>query len=188
MKKFKKLMAMLVAMVMVLSMSMTAFAAENETSADGVATVKINGSGSTITFSTAANITVQQALINAKTSDIITTLDWKSVSDWQDASITHYALIQINDDIAETGTSADLVNTAFSSLTEANAVAGHPGYYLASQSGNTYHYVYVGYDWTYKVNGNEVYDYMCCHTINAGDTVTVTYALTVSDWTQEYSI
>lgn len=188
MKKIRRWLSIVLAMVMVLSMNVAAFAEESEGATSGTASVTIHGSESTIAFTTSADMTLRQALINAKANNTITALDWKQVSDWQDASLTHYALIQINDDIAETGTSADLENTDFSSLTEENAVEGHPGYYLVSQSGNTYHYVYVGYDWTYTVNDAEVYDYMCCHTLNAGDVVDITYSLTVSDWTQTGSL
>lgn len=184
MKLKKRFLALVLAMIMVMCMSVTAFA-ENT---NGVSTIQIVVDGQSEVYQVSSGQTVKGALDYLASIGEIESPSWTVVADWYNATITHYALIGIGEDnVSMAGAAKDLAGTVFSNVQESDAVSGHPGYYLVGQNGNTYHYVYVGYDWTYTstaVNGGNIYTYMCCYTLTAGETVTITYGKQVSDWTQ----
>lgn len=186
MKMAKRILSLLLVLAMVACLGVTAFADDA-----GTATIKIVVDGETTTITGSANQTLDEVLDQAAEKGFIGTVEWNPVRDWEKPDVIHKALTGIGDNVAETGTSADLANSKFSDVTEDAAVPGHPGYYLVGQDGNTYHYVYVGYDWTYTsttVGGGDLYTYMCCYTLTAGETVTITYSLQITDWTQTGAI
>ncbi len=184
MKTTRKLLSLVLALVMLVSLSVTAFAADA-----GTATINVVANGKTTTITVDAGQKLNAAL--NKNVRKLGKLTWDTVNDWQEAGVTHQVLKGIGTNVSKTGTTADLAGSQFASVQEAAAVSGHPGYYLVDQDGDSYHYVYVGYDWTYTsttVNGGDLYTYMCCYTLTAGETVTITYSLQITDWTQTGAI
>lgn len=190
-KNMRKILSLVLAMVMILSLSVTAFAAETST-----ATIKIyNGTTLIATLHPEAGTTIYNALEAAEEDGDLDPVNWKNVTGWPDTTQTHQALTQINTYVSHRGSAADLADTDFSNVTENQAVDGYPGYYLVDQN-NGYHYVYVGFDWTFNSNlhlnedGSYAYisSYMCCYALTAGETVNITFAKAVSDWTQDSAL
>lgn len=185
MKMAKRILSLVLVLAMVACLGVTAFAEDTNT-----ATIKIvvNGKTESYTVALTEGMTAKTALETLYEEGEIEKPLWKPVADWQDPSVTHYALTTIGTVESKTGTTADLHNAGkFLDVKETAAVANHPGYYLVEQNGNSYHYLYVGYDWTYTsttVGGGDLYTYMCCYTLTAGETVTITYSLQITDWTQ----
>lgn len=182
MKMVKRILSLVLVLAMVACLGVTAFADEA-----GTATIKIVAGGETTTIEGTAGKTLYTVLEEAEENGDLNTVEWTQVKDWEKPDVIHQALTQIDGNASKTGTAADLAGTKFSSVTEDAAVSGHPGYYLVDQNGDTYHYVYVGYDWTYTsstVNYGDLYTYMCCYTLTAGETVVITYSLQITDWTQ----
>lgn len=183
MKMAKRILSLVLVLVMFASLSVTAFADDA-----GTVTINIVVDGVTDPHTAPAGITLQKALNNLYDEGEIEEPQWKRVADWEHPDVTHYALTGIGDVVSKTGTTTDLhAANQYLTLDEDDAVANHPGYYLIS-SDNGYHYVYVGYDWTYTsttVNNGNLYTYMCCYTLTAGETVTITYSRQITDWTQE---
>mgnify|MGYP004563200563 CR=1 FL=1 len=187
MKMAKRILSLVLVLAMVACLGVTAFA---DTASTGTATINVVANGRTKTIQGTAGNKLSDVLdANIKT---LGKIKWKTVTDWQDASVTHKALVGIGNNVSKAGTTADLHNAGkFLNVKETAAVANHPGYYLVEQNGNSYHYVYVGYDWTYTsttVGGGDLYTYMCCYTLTAGETVTITYSLQITDWTQTGAI
>lgn len=186
MKMAKRILSLVLVLAMVACLGVTAFA---DTASTGTATINVVANGRTKTIQGTAGNKLSDVLdANIKT---LGKIKWNTVTDWQDASVTHKALVGIGNNVSKAGTTADLAGTAFADVKETAAVSGHPGYYLVGQNGNTYHYVYVGYDWTYTsttVGGGDLYTYMCCYALTAGETVTITYSLQITDWTQTGAI
>lgn len=185
MKMAKRILSLVLVLVMFASLSVTAFAEDTNT-----ATIKIvvNGETESYTVALTEGMTAKTALEALYAADKISLPKWNPVADWQNPSVTHYALTAIGRVASKTGTTEDMHEAQkFLNVQETAAVANHPGYYLVEQNGNSYHYVYVGYDWTYTsttVGGGDLYTYMCCYTLTAGETVTITYSLQITDWTQ----
>lgn len=185
MKMAKRILSLVLVLAMVACLGVTAFAEDTNT-----ATIKIvvNGETESYTVTLTEGMTAKTALETLYEEGEIEEPHWNPVADWQNPSVTHYALTAIGAVESATGTTEDLHNAGkFLNVKETAAVANHPGYYLVEQNGNSYHYVYVGYDWTYTsttVDGGDLYTYMCCYTLTAGETVTITYSLQISDWTQ----
>ena len=182
MKTTRRILSLLLVLAMVACLGVTAFA---DTATATTATINVVANGKTKTIQGAAGNKLSDVL-DANTK-VLGKIKWNTVKDWQDASVTHKALVGIGANVSKAGTTADLAGTDFANVQETAAVSGHPGYYLVEQNGDTYHYVYVGYDWTYTsttVGGGDLYTYMCCYTLTAGETVTITYGLQITDWTQ----
>ncbi len=64
----------------------------------------------------------------------------------------------------------------------------YAGYGLISEVNGVYTYIYAGFDWTYTVNGNPVYDYMNEYNLSNGDVVVLTYSEQIVTWPQENPI
>lgn len=181
MKMTKRILSLVLVLTMLICQSVTAFA-------DGTtATINIKVEGTIVnTIDGESGLKLYDVLESKE--DEIGTVDWIEVSDWQDASIKYKALTAIDGVESAPGTATDVMaKTSYTGITEeVNAVADHPGYYqIFDTTDGTYHYVYVGYDWTYSSTLHDYIDvYMCCYTLTAGETITISYDLTCADWTQ----
>ena len=195
MKTMKKFSALLMALMMVFAVSANALAAEADEGSASTATVQIIVEGSVkrtlnVTVSDEAPVTLKDAL-DAKKDDLKLG-DWKPVADWEDPTITHYALVTMLDCESRGADLSELEDTEYEEIYDldgATPVSGYAGYYLLNDTTTGYHYLYAGYDWTYYIlnaddSKTDVYTYMCCFNLTAGQTVVVNYYLAVTDWMQ----
>lgn len=179
----KKVLALALAIVMVFTLSISAFAAPAST-----ATIKVYVEDSleaTETVTVAVGMTVKDAL-DAKADTLYP--EWKVVANNNPniSATTAYALesfygagtLPLGED---SGIPAQYWSTQ------------NPGYGLESMTVDgdttTYHYIYVGYDWVYTVNGETPVDsvngmelYMDQCYITAGDTIELNYDLQIVRW------
>lgn len=193
MKTAKKLTALLLAVVMVLAMSVSAFAATTST-----ATIQVIYGGEPVldvepvSFDITANMTAKDAL--DQYVDILGH-EWKTVAN-------------LNPNPAF-GSTAYVVDTILGVGSEpvgsdsgivADWSEDYPGYGVESTetvNGETvYHFIYVGNDWEFTVNGNVPTDpnysmddgtayqlYMDQYAVQAGDAIVVEYTQQIVRWT-----
>ena len=193
MKNMRKVLSMVLALVMILSLSVTASATGTTPRVD--VAIKTSSGAVTKSFSIPANVDDSlYDVVHGYGGD-----DWETVSDYYDPSETHQALTEFegkkSTPLDTTEGSADLaaVKTALSaqgySNEVINAIAWRTGtnasYGLISSTTNgtttTYTYVYAGYDWTYSSDLNgEIWTYMCCYDLSAGEVVSLTYGFNIS--------
>ena len=195
MKNMKKLTALLLALVMVFAMSVNAFAATNATAS---LTVSYGGS----------------PLLD-ETVEVTSGMTAKSMLDlYQEyLELKWYPVTNVNPNPAF-GSTAYVVDTIYSTGSEpVGAASGisaqfwsamYPGYgieYTETVGGETiYHFIYVGNDWEFTVNGVKPVDpvykdadgnpyqlYMDQYTVKAGDEVVLDYCETVTRWTDTYN-
>lgn len=183
MKTAKKLTALLLAVVMVLAMSVSAFATDNSTATLNVTIIGSAEPSRTVTLS--STTTIKDAI--DQYADELAPV-WKEVVNYNpNFGDTAY--------VAETiyGVGTDPVG-ADSGITAQFWSSQYPGYGIESTEivdGKTlYHYIYVGYDWVYTVNGETPVDatngyqlYMDQYTLTSGDTIELTYDLQITQWT-----
>ncbi len=194
MKNMRKVLSLVLALVMILSLSVTASATETTPRVD--VAIKTSSGAVTESFSIPANAGDS---LYAVVDDYDGTADWETVSDYYNPSQTHEALTEFegksSTPLDTTEGSADLaaVKTALSAQGYSdeviNAIAWrtgtNAGYGLISSTTSgtttTYTYVYAGYDWTYSSDLNgEIWTYMCCYNLSAGEVVSLTYGFNVS--------
>lgn len=193
MKNMRKVLSMVLALVMILSLSVTASATGTTPRVD--VAIKTSSGAVTKSFSIPANVDDSlYDVVHGYGGD-----DWETVSDYYDPSETHQALTEFegkkSTPLDTTEGSADLaaVKTALSAQGYSdeviNAIAWrtgtNAGYGLISSTTNgtttTYTYVYAGYDWTYSSDLNgEIWTYMCCYDLSAGEVVSLTYGFNIS--------
>lgn len=190
MKMAKRILSLVLVLVMFASLSVTAFA--DGTSAPKIV-VKIDTPDVqyTKTFEAAAGMKLNDAVTRYLAE---LNPQWQTVNDWQQEGVTHQALVSMNG----LSTTPAASNNATRNAIIANGyefdkwVPGHTGYaQLVSKDGDAtpYHYLYVGYGWTYDsslhmTNGEFDYIdlYMCCYTLSANETIYLNYDLSFSDW------
>ena len=193
MKNMRKVLSMVLTLVMILSLSVTASATGTTPRVD--VAIKTSSGAVTKSFSIPANVDDSlYDVVHGYGGD-----DWETVSDYYDPSETHQALTEFegkkSTPLDTTEGSADLaaVKTALSAQGYSdeviNAIAWrtgtNAGYGLISSTTNgtttTYTYVYAGYDWTYSSDLNgEIWTYMCCYDLSAGEVVSLTYGFNIS--------
>ena len=193
MKNMRKVLSMVLALVMILSLSVTASATGTTPRVD--VAIKTSSGAVTKSFSIPANVDDSlYDVVHGYGGD-----DWETVSDYYDPSETHQALTEFegkkSTPLDTTEGSADLaaVKTALSAQGYSNEVINaiawrtgtNAGYGLISSTTNgtttTYTYVYAGYDWTYSSDLNgEIWTYMCCYDLSAGEVVSLTYGFNIS--------
>lgn len=193
MKTAKKVTALLLAVVMVLALSVSAFAATNST-----ATLQVYYGGvgllgdDPVTITLTSGMTAKGAL-DLYADDLM--LEWKTVSNLNPrfGDTPAYAIDTIYGYGSNPLGSASGISAQFWS-------AAYPGYgieYTETVNGETvYHFIYVGEDWSFKVNGvkpedpeykldaNTYYQlYMDQYVVQADDVITVTYEQQIERWT-----
>ena len=193
MKTAKKLTALLLAVVMVLAMSVSAFAATTST-----ATIQVIYGGEPVldvepvSFEITAGMTAKDAL--DQYADMLE-LTWKTVPSTNPGfSSTAYAVDTIF------GVGSDPVGSA-SGIPAVYWSTQFPGYGLEYSEGTgddtVYHFIYVGDDWKFTVNGSVPTDpnhtlddgvtayqyYMDQYTVQAGDAIVVEYVRQIERWT-----
>lgn len=189
MKKIRRLLSIVLAMVMVLSMNVAAFA-EESTLPKIVVTIDTEDVQFTQTYTAAAGITLEAAVRNYVDLE----QSWSTVDDWEIEGVTH----QVLDSLRGMSTTAAPSNNATKNLITSAGydfqewVSGYTGYArLVSTASDPYpyHYLYAGYGWTYTSNlhmtGDEydyISSYMCCYTLSENETIYLTYKLSLSPW------
>ena len=126
MKMAKRILSLVLVLAMVACLGVTAFAEDANT-----ATIKIvvNGETESYTVTLTEGMTAKTALETLYEKGEIEEPLWNPVADWQDPSVTHYALTTIGTVESTTGTTEDLHNAGkFLDVKETAAVANHPGY------------------------------------------------------------
>ena len=190
MKNIRKLTAILLAVVMVFAMNVSAFAATTST-----ATLQVNYYGeallnpSPVTFTITSGMTAKDVL-DQYADELEPT--WKTVENLNpNFGSTAYAIDTIygvgsNPLGADSGVTAQFWSSAY------------PGYgieYTETVNGETvYHFIYVGEDWEFTVNGEKPTDstngyqlYMDQYTVQAGDVIVVNYTQQTEQWTGTYN-
>lgn len=193
MKTAKKVTALLLAVVMVLALSVSAFAATNST-----ATLQVYYGGvgllgdDPVTITLTSGMTAKGAL-DLYADDLM--LEWKTVSNLNPRfgdtpahaidTIYGYGSSPVG---SESGISAQFWSAAY------------PGYgieYTETVNGETvYHFIYVGDDWQFTVNGSVPTDpdysmadgtpyqyYMDQYTVQSDDVIAVSYERQIERWT-----
>ena len=190
----KKILSLALALVLVLSMSVSAFATNN-----GTATIQVIYGGEPVldtepvTFEITAGMTAKDAL--DQYSDILENT-WETVAN-ENPNPAFGSTAKIIDTIigvgseplgAASGIDADYWSTTY---------AGYGLEYTTGTGDDTvYHYIYVGNDWGYTVNGSKPTDpnysmadgtpyeyYMDQYTVQAGDVIVVEYLQQTERWT-----
>lgn len=185
MKKNRNAAALVLALVLAFSMSVSAFAAGN-----GTATIDVLGYGESLM---GESMTVEEGMTAADAlreySDLYGLgLQWKTVENLNPNFGPTAQVIKMLFDIESSPIGADSgIPAQFWSST-------YPGYGIESTEivdGKTlYHYIYVGDDWIFTVNGEKPMDssgngyelYMDQYTVEAGDQITVDYTTQVVRW------
>ena len=193
MKTAKKLTALLLAVVMVLAMSVSAFAATTST-----ATIQVIYGGEPVldaepvSFEITTGMTAKDAL--DQYADMLE-LTWKTVPSTNPGfGSTAYAVDTILGVGSEPVGSASGIPAVYWSTTYA-------GYGLEYSEGTgddtVYHFIYVGDDWKFTVNGSVPLDpdhtlddgvtpyqyYMDQYTVQAGDAIVVEHTRQIERWT-----
>lgn len=193
MKTAKKLTALLLAVVMVLAMSVSAFAATTST-----ATIQVIYGGEPvldakpISFEITTGMTAKDAL--DQYADMLE-LTWKTVPSTNPGfGSTAYAVDTI------LGVGSEPVGSA-SGIPAVHWSDTYAGYGLEYSEGTgddtVYHFIYVGDDWKFTVNGSVPLDpdhtlddgvtpyqyYMDQYTVQAGDAIVVEHTRQIERWT-----
>lgn len=183
MKTAKKLTALLLAVVMVLAMSVSAFAANTST-----ATLTVTYGGEPLLDESVTLTSGMTAKDVADQYADLLELEWKTVGNLNpNFGSTAYVVDTIYG-VGSNPLGAD------SGITAQFWSAAYPGYgieYTEVVDGETvYHFIYVGEDWEFTVNGAKPTDssngyqlYMDQYTVQAGDAITVDYVQQVERWT-----
>ena len=188
MKTAKKLTALLLAVVMVLAMSVSAFAATTST-----ATIQVIYGGEPVldaepvSFEITAGMTAKDAL--DQYTDILENT-WKVVPSTNPGfGSTAYAV----DTILGFGSASGIPAVHWS-----DTYAGYGLEYTEGTGDDTvYHFIYVGNDWLFTVNGSVPLDpdhtlddgvtpyqyYMDQYTVQAGDAIVVEHTRQIERWT-----
>ena len=193
--KMRKLTAVILALVMVFAMSVNAFAATNAT-----ASLTVSYGGEPLleeTVDVTSGMTAKDMLDKYK--DYLE-LVWSPVTN-VNPNPAFASTAYIVDEIYGTGSepvgAASGISAQFWSST-------YPGYgieYTETVGEETvYHFIYVGNDWQFTVNGQKPVDpvykdsdgnnyqlYMDQYVVNANDEVVLDYAETVTRWTGTYN-
>lgn len=188
MKNMKKLTALLLALVMVFALSVSAFASNNST-----ATLVVSYYGQALLDPSPATIPLTSGMTAKDALDLYAddlALEWKSVPN-------------LNPNFGSTASAIDTIYGYGSNPLGANSgitaqfwSAAYPGYgieYTETVNGETvYHFIYVGEDWKFTVNGDKPVDesttekyeyYMDQYTVQAGDAIVVNYETQIERWT-----
>lgn len=202
MKRIRRVLSLVLAMVMVLSMGVNTFADDITTPYINVQVVH-SRSGQTPVWQVSAttNQSVKDALdvVEKDESELIegedasdVTIKWKPVADYYNSSITHYALTYLRG-YESTGFDSsyeqdcDLLAEKEYDYEDITWYTGaYKGYGLVNYDAatGTYTYIYAGYDWTYNSNlSSSIWDYMCCYNVRSNEVVQLTYDFNVSVWT-----
>lgn len=183
-KTLKRTLAIVMAVAMLFALSATAFAA-------GTASLQIvlpSGAQTAVNYPIPDDgATVYDAVVDKYAAYSLT---WETVTDWYDPDITWEAL---------TGMTISGVTYATRAMTSSERTAynvqnatwstnpDYSGYGLVSVNDGVYTYIYAGFDWTYKVNGQNVYDYMEAVELSDNDSIVLTYSAQITTWTQNYA-
>lgn len=182
----KKVLALALALVMVFTLSISAFAANN-----GTATLKVSYFGVELldeTVTLTAGMTAKDVM--DEYAELLE-LEWKQVENLNPYFGDYaYAVDEIYSTGSEPlGSQSDETADYWST--------SYPGYgveYSETVDGQIiYHFIYVGNDWKFTVNGSKPLDsrtsnptyelYMDQYTVQAGDAIVVNYEKQVERWT-----
>lgn len=183
MRTAKKLTALLLAVVMVLAMSVSAFATDNSTATLKVSVIGFAEPDRTVTLT--GTTTVKDA-IDQYASELAPV--WKTVTN---SNPNFGATAYVAETIYGEGTTPI---GSDSGITAQFWSSQYPGYGIeyteTTSEGTLYHYIYVGYDWVYTVNGETPVDatngyqlYMDQCVLTAGDSIELTYDVQTTRWT-----
>lgn len=194
----KRTLTLILALVLALCLSVTAFAHNLPNhpaipDGEGYADLQIKNGSTTLFNDEVEGDTLYDAIVALSDDDVTHTVDaqWTDVRDYNYAQngYMHKALTSLYGLASTYGTTSDLTNHTYQTytVTESDYVA--PGYYDLHDSGpdGAYHYLYIGMDWTYTVDGFDVYDYMCDLALD-GQSIVLTYAPQLFDWYTDYQI
>lgn len=185
MKSIRKLTAILLAVVMVFAMNVGAFAT------NATATIQVyNGTSTYIpagntTFTITSGMTAKDALDLYATA---LSLTWKEVTNYNtNFAGSGYVVDTIRGVGSEpVGSDSDIDALYWSD--------DFPGYGIESKETvdgiTVYHFIYVGDDWQFTVNGTKPVDsangyelYMNQYTVQSGDRIAVSYVRQIERWT-----
>lgn len=191
MKKTRKILALLLVVVMVFAMSVSAFAAPSTT-----VSLNVTAWGESLHTDTVEIKTGMTAKDVLDTADSLLELKWKSVPN-----------LNPNPAFGKTAFAIDTIyNTGSNPIGAQSGIKAqfwstqYPGYgieYTEIVNGETvYHFIYVGEDWQFTVNGEKPIDpdftdsngepyqlYMDQYEVQPGDQIAVDYVQEVTRWT-----
>lgn len=185
MKTPRRILSMVLVLVMVLSLSVTAFAATTPS-----ITVKVFGNTVDWGYTAVTGKSVEDVLNKNETLNV--TIKWKSVADYYNPNKTHVALTYLRGyetvgfNPANTSDQEKLQGEGYNYQDIKWCTGNYQGYGLVNHDTTTgeYTYIYAGYDWTYKNESGDIWDYMCCHFFGANEAITLEYKFSVTDeWT-----
>lgn len=184
-KTLKRTLAIVMAVAMLCALSVSVFAA-------GSASLQIvlpSGALTAVNYSIPDDgATVYDAVVDKYAAYNLT---WETVPDWYDPEVTWEALtgMTINGITYETRAMTASERTTYNVPTATwSNNPNYAGYGLISVDNGVYTYIYAGFDWTYKVNNQNMYSYMEDVDINSNDNVVLTYSAQITTWPQNYAI
>lgn len=173
MKTAKKLTALLIVLTLLFSLSATAFA-------QGTYTIDFYDTGvkqTSWTLTPNAGVSVYNAIHNSTLNDV-----FYDVPDYYNPEIHHKVLDSINGIASDYATYAD-IPVSYTSVYNNITATSNPYYFLLETNNGSYHYLYLGYAWTYHYHGGgDLFDYMDVCWPTAGSTIDVEYSLQASDF------
>lgn len=192
MRATKKIYSVVLALILCLSLGVNVFA---NTGGPGINVIVANSrSGQTAswTIPATAGSSVKDAIVADRTRN----KSWTDVSDYYNPSVTHNALDSYGGfasakfDKNYAGDVANLIAHSEYSADDIDNITWYTGAYQGyglidyDESTGKYTYIYAGYDWTYSSDlQSQIWDYMCCYNVRAGEVIQLVYDFTVTEWT-----